>query len=81
MFYMNQKNNGTSRLNLTIFRDTIKKIEKLGCNTTKYRIYTMSVASIYLLLVTKGEKKGSTKAEVDEIIRRSTGYCDNSLKT
>lgn len=40
----------------------------------KHRIYTMSFASIYPHYVTKAEKKGRTKAEVDTIIRWLTGY-------
>jgi hypothetical protein len=38
------------------------------------RIYAMSFASVYPLYVAKAEKKGRTKAEVDEIIRWLTGY-------
>jgi len=41
---------------------------------TKHRIYTTSVASVYPHYVTKAEKKGRTKSEVDEIIRWLTGY-------
>ena len=40
----------------------------------KHRIYTMSVASVYPYYVAKAEKKGRTKAEVDEIMRWLTGY-------
>jgi len=40
----------------------------------KHRIYTTSVASVYPHYVTKAEKKGRTKAEVDEVIRWLTGY-------
>lgn len=40
----------------------------------KHRVYTTSVASVYPHYVTKAEKKGRTKAEVDEIIRWLTGY-------
>jgi hypothetical protein len=40
----------------------------------KHRIYTMSVASVYPHYVAKAEKKGRSKAEVDEIIRWLTGY-------
>ena len=40
----------------------------------KHRIYTTSVASVYPHYLTKAEKKGRTKAEVDEIIRWLTGY-------
>jgi hypothetical protein len=34
----------------------------------------MSFASVYPHYVTKAEKKGRTRAEVDEIIRWLTGY-------
>ena len=47
---------------------------------TKHRIYTMSFARVYPLLVAKAEKKGRTKAEVDEIIRWLTGYSQKGLK-
>ena len=45
----------------------------------KHRVYTMSFASIYPLYVAKAEKKGHTKAEVDEIIRWLTGYSQEEL--
>src|SRR4026208_927908 len=41
---------------------------------TKHRIYSISVASVYPHYVTKAEKKGRGKAEVDEIVRWLTGY-------
>ncbi|WP_166298273.1 DUF2200 domain-containing protein [Bradyrhizobium sp. 2S1] len=40
----------------------------------KHRIYTTSFASVYPLYVAKAEKKGRTKAEVDQIIAWLTGY-------
>jgi hypothetical protein len=46
---------------------------------TKHRIYTTSVASVYPLYVAKAERKGRTRAEVDEIIRWLTGHTDESL--
>ena len=46
---------------------------------TKHRIYTMSVAGVYPHYVAKAEKKGRTKAEVDEIIRWLTGYSQAEL--
>ncbi len=46
---------------------------------TKHRIYTTSVASVYPHYLTKAEKKGRTKAEVDEIIRWLTGYSQKEL--
>jgi hypothetical protein len=47
---------------------------------TKHRIYTTSVASVYPYYVVKAEKKGRTKAEVDEIIRWLTGYTQKKLE-
>ena len=47
---------------------------------TKHRIYTTSVASVYPHYVAKAEKKGRTKAEVDEIIRWLTGYDQKKLE-
>lgn len=46
----------------------------------KPRIYTMSFASVYPLYIQKAEKKGRTKAEVDEIIFWLTGYDEASLQ-
>jgi len=46
----------------------------------KHRIYTTSFASVYPHYVTKAEKKGRTKAEVDEIIRWLTGYSQKELE-
>jgi hypothetical protein len=47
----------------------------------KHRIYTTSFASVYPLYVAKAERKGRTKAEVDQIISWLTGYGQNELKT
>lgn len=41
----------------------------------------MSFASVYPYYVQKAEKKGRTKAEVDEIIRWLTGYTQKRLET
>ena len=38
------------------------------------RVFAMSFASVYPHYVTKAEKKGRTKEELDEIIRWLTGY-------
>ncbi|MBN2731459.1 MAG: DUF2200 domain-containing protein [Balneolaceae bacterium] len=46
-----------------------------------HRIYTMSFASVYPHYIAKAEKKGRTKAEVDEIIRWLTGYNQKELET
>ena len=46
---------------------------------TAHRIFTTSVASVYPHYVTKAERKGRTKAEVDEIIGWLTGYGQDEL--
>lgn len=45
----------------------------------KHRVYSMPFARVYPLLVAKAEKKGRTKAEVDEIIFWLTGYGPDEL--
>jgi hypothetical protein len=47
----------------------------------KHRIYTTSVASVYPHYVAKAERKGRTKAEVDEVIGWLTGYSPAQLET
>ncbi len=44
-----------------------------------HRIYTMSFARVYPEYVAKAERKGRTKAEVDEIICWLTGYSQAEL--
>jgi hypothetical protein len=44
-----------------------------------HRIYRISVASVYPHYIAKAEKKGRSKAEVDEIIRWLTGHSQESL--
>lgn len=45
----------------------------------EHRIYRMSFASVYPHYVAKAERKGRTKAEVDDIIRWLTGYDQQGL--
>ncbi|MGJ9371776.1 DUF2200 domain-containing protein [Nesterenkonia sp. CF4.4] len=47
---------------------------------TKHRIYTMSFASVYPHYVTKAERKGHSRAEVDKIIEWLTGYSAGQLQ-
>lgn len=47
---------------------------------TKHKIYTMSFARVYPLYISKVDKKGGTKSEVDEIIRWLTGYSQEELE-
>ena len=48
--------------------------------TENHRIFTTSFASVYPHYVTKAEKKGRTKEEVDEIIHWLTGYDQKALQ-
>jgi hypothetical protein len=43
------------------------------------RIFTTSFASVYPLYVTKVERKGRTKAELDQVIEWLTGYDQTAL--
>jgi hypothetical protein len=43
-------------------------------------VFTMSFADVYPLYVQKAERKGRTKAEVDEIIYWLTGYDEKTLQ-
>lgn len=44
-----------------------------------HRIYKMPFARVYPLYIAKVERKGKTKAEVDQIIRWLTGYSQKEL--
>ncbi|MGJ1430363.1 DUF2200 domain-containing protein [Sphingobacterium spiritivorum] len=44
------------------------------------RVYKMSFAGVYPHYIQKAEKKGRTKAEVDEIICWLTGYSPEALQ-
>ena len=46
----------------------------------KHRIYALSVVSVYPLYVAKAEKKGRSRAEVDEIFVWLTGHTEESLQ-
>lgn len=46
----------------------------------KHRIYTTRVADVYPHYVAKAERKGRTKAEVDEVISWLTGYDPDELE-
>ncbi len=44
------------------------------------RVAKMIFASVYPLYVDKVEKKGRTKAELDQVIHWLTGFCDDTLQ-
>jgi hypothetical protein len=48
--------------------------------TTKHRVFTTSVASVYPYYVAKAERKGRTKAELDAVICWLTGYNQRQLE-
>jgi hypothetical protein len=45
-----------------------------------HRIFTTSVASVYPHYVTKVERKGRTRAELDEVIEWLTGFDERALQ-
>ncbi|HST91951.1 MAG TPA: DUF2200 domain-containing protein [Brevundimonas sp.] len=51
----------------------------MAINTTD-RVRRMSVASVHVHYVAKAERKGRTRAEVDEVIRWMTGYSQDQLE-
>lgn len=44
------------------------------------KVYQMDYSKVYHLLVSKAEKKGRTRQEVDEVIRWLTGYNQPELE-
>src|SRR5689334_5993399 len=46
-----------------------------------HRIYSVPVAQVYPSYIAKAERKGRTKADVDEIFEWLTGHDQASLKT
>lgn len=47
---------------------------------TKPRIYTISFAGVYPLYISKVERKGRTKEELNEVIRWLTGYTQKGIE-
>ncbi len=48
---------------------------------SKHKIYEMSFAKVYPLHITKAQKKGRRKEEVDEIITWLTGYRKEEIES
>lgn len=46
----------------------------------EHRIFSMKFSSVYPLYITKAERKGRTRAEVDAIICWLTGYTEAGLQ-
>lgn len=53
-----------------------KKAEK---ELMEYKIYGMSFAKVYPMLIAKAERKGRTRAEVDTITTWLTGYSEEAI--
>ena len=51
----------------------------MAINTTD-RVRRMSVANVHVHYVAKAERKGRTRAEVDEVFRWMTGYSQDQLE-
>jgi hypothetical protein len=72
-----------------LFFLTDAQVSRLECSNerfseqamAKHRIYTTSFASVYPLYIAKVQKKGRTKAEVDQVISWLTGYGQKALET
>ena len=56
-----------------------KKNARAKATANWSRLYAMPFAGVYPAYVTKAEKKGRTRAEVDEIVRWLTGYSQAAL--
>ena len=50
-------------------------------NAVWLRFYKMPFAKVYPAYIAKAERKGRTKAEIDEIIRWLTGYSQEQLES
>jgi hypothetical protein len=60
-------------------RPALLKLPNDGSPMTPHRIYTTPFADVYPLYLAKAERKGRSKAEVDEILRWLTGYSQKEL--
>ncbi len=54
---------------------------RAGSLAAVHRIFTTSFASVYPHYVNKVERKGRTKAELDEVIEWLTGFDETALKS
>lgn len=54
---------------------------KAAADKSLERVRAMIFANVYPMYVTKAERKGRTKAEVDEVIRWLTGYTQKGLES
>jgi hypothetical protein len=62
-----------------IFRSKIKLHEMMNSNSQNERIAKMKFSSVYPLYLTKIEKKGRTKDELDQVISWLTGFDEDKI--
>jgi hypothetical protein len=65
------------RVTLPTARETHRFTRLTGMS----RIFSTSVATVYPLYVTKLERKGRTRAELDQVIGWLTGFDDSELRS
>jgi hypothetical protein len=61
------------------FRSKIKLLEMMNSNSQNERIAKMKFSSVYPLYLTKIEKKGRTKDELDQVISWLTGFDEHKI--
>jgi hypothetical protein len=61
------------------FRSKIKLHEMMNSNSQNERIAKMKFSSVYPLYLTKIEKKGRTKDELDQVISWLTGFDEDKI--
>ena len=62
-----------------VMRATVTKTIKRRTDMDNEKVYAMQFGRVYPLLVAKAEKKGRTRAEVDQIICWLTGYTEEEV--
>jgi hypothetical protein len=62
------------------FRSKIKLHEMMNSNSQNERIAKMKFSSVYPLYLTKIEKKGRTKDELDQVISWLTGFDEDKIQ-
>ena len=62
------------------FRGNIKLHEMMNSNSQNERIAKMKFSSVYPLYLTKIEKKGRTKDELDQVITWLTGFDEDKIQ-
>ena len=62
------------------FRSKIKLHEMMNSNSQNERFAKMKFSSVYPLYLTKIEKKGRTKAELNQVISWLTGFDEDKIQ-